>query len=264
MTLKKAASALDPRKMAARTGEESMKIAVCLCWVSLMWAPVAYGQSIHVVTETATTTIVVNGKVTGAPAEVVRLTLKTAGLDHEVDILPWARAYQQALREPYTLIFPLARTREREAQFKWVGELAKVNYYFAKRADRKDINIRQLADAKHYTVGVLRDDVRHRYLEQAGFSKLVVAARWNDNLARVINREIDLVVLAEFDLAAACAELSLDCAVLENAFRIDALGTGLYMAYSLSTPDAVMHKTKVAFDKLKAEGRVDRMLTGRP
>lgn len=35
---------------------------------------------------------------------------------------------------------------------------------------------------------------------------------------------------------------------------------GLYMAYSRSTPVALVQRTKLVFDKLKAEGQVRRIM----
>jgi polar amino acid transport system substrate-binding protein len=102
--------------------------------------------------------------------------------------------------------------------------------------------------------------VRQQYLQAQGFQHLQVAGRWDDNVERVINRKIDLIVLAEFDLAPMCGEHNLDCTVLEKAFKLDALSTGLYLAYSQSTPDPVVLRTRAAFDKLKVDGMVDRLL----
>src|SRR4051812_45430465 len=78
----------------------------------------AQAQSIHVVTETSYNTRVVDGKVVGPVVDVVEASLKHARVDAiTVDAYPWARAYLLALREPNTVIFPIARTPERETQF---------------------------------------------------------------------------------------------------------------------------------------------------
>ena len=45
---------------------------------------------------------------------------------------------------------------------------------------------------------------------------------------------------------------------------LDEASTGLYMAYSLSTPDAVVQRTQRSFDKLKAEGHVKRIMERTP
>ena len=40
--------------------------------------------------------------------------------------------------------------------------------------------------------------------------------------------------------------------------------TGIYMAYSRGTADEVVNRTRAAFDKLKADGTVTRLMRPRP
>lgn len=56
----------------------------------------------------------------------------------------------------------------------------------------------------------------------------------------------------------------IDCAGLERVLTLDEASTGLYMAYSAATPDAVVQKTRAAFDKLKTDGTVRRIMERKP
>jgi polar amino acid transport system substrate-binding protein len=236
-----------------------MKFGTALAMLAALAAPVAFSQTIRVVTETSSTTKVVDGEVRGPAAEIARATLREAGLtDFHIDIYPWARAYELALREPNTMIYPLARTPGREKLFKWPCEVVKIRYYLYKLAERKDIVIGQLSDARPYTIGVERGDVRQQYLEEQGFHHLFRSSKWNENIAHVLNRQIDMVALADFNLDPLCAQMGLDCKRLEKAYALDGLSTSLYMAFSLGTDDAVVQRTKSAFERLKADGKFDR------
>ena len=242
-----------------------MKLPVLLLAAANLCATGARAQTIHAVTELASQTSVVDGKVVGPQTEVVELSLKLAGItDYEVAVFPWARAYHMAQRDPYTLIYPIARTPEREKQFKWVGEVQKMHYHFVKLAERKDIVIKRLDDAKPYSVGVIRADVRHQYLLAHGFKNLLVAAKWNEHIPHLLNRRIDLLILGEYDLGGICAGLHVSCDTFERTTPLDELSMGLYMAYSLGTPDAIVERTRAAFDKLKAEGKVERIVKAKP
>jgi polar amino acid transport system substrate-binding protein len=46
-----------------------------------------------------------------------------ARLPYQMDIQPWARIYTTTLAKPGTLMFPVARTAEREDKFRWIGPL---------------------------------------------------------------------------------------------------------------------------------------------
>jgi polar amino acid transport system substrate-binding protein len=158
------------------------------------------------------------------------------------------------------LIYLIARTPEREPLFKWLGEVMRIEYHFYKLRGQPDIQLHALADAKHYSIGVLRDDVRHQYLQAEGFTKLVVAAHNRDNFRRLLNRQVQLVPMPARDAMLLSAEAGVDYASLERVYTLDALSSGLYMAYSNATDDAIVARSRAAFDSLKSEGLVGRLL----
>lgn len=226
----------------------------------LAWVPVR-AQSVHVVSESTPYTYMQDGRPAGRAMELVELSLRQAGLaDYRVNIYPWARTYDLALKEPNVLIFLIARTPAREPLFKWAGEFIKIQYHFYKLRDRADIVVRSLDDARAYTVGVMRDDVRHQYLQARGFTRLVVSGQNLDNFRKLVNRQVQLVPLPEGDVGQMCELAAFDCGQLERLYTLDEITSSLQMAYSLSTPDAVVDRTRVAFQKLAAEGVVKRVM----
>lgn len=236
-------------------------------WIPLLLALAclnARAQPIKAVTEDTSFTYLQNGKVAGPATEVVEATLQRAGLhDYRVALYPWARAYDMAQQEPNVLIYLVARTPARELLFKWTGEIMRVEYHFYKLRTRKDIVVRNLEDAKNYTVGVMRDDVRHQYLQAQGFTKMVISAKNADNFKKLLNQQVQLVPMPARDVALLCEDAGIDCATLEKVITLDTLSTGLYMAYSRATGDAIVARSRAAFDKLKAEGVVARLMNGK-
>ncbi len=139
----------------------------------------------------------------------------------------------------------------------------KIQYHLYRLRTRTDVQVNALADAKNYTIGVLRDDVRQQYLQSKGFKRLVVSAQVIDSFNKLIGRQVDLLPLVEDDTAILCAQTHFDCAGLERVWTLDEASTGLYMAYSNATGNEVVQKTQAAFAKLKADGSV-RKIMGRP
>lgn len=232
-----------------------------LFWLAVAALPPAHSENIRVVTETSSYAYLRGGKVAGPATEIVEQSLRKAGLnDYQIRLYPWARSYDMALKEANVLIYVIARTPERENSFKWAGEFTKIRYHLYKLRERPQIVVRSLADARRYSVGVMRDDVRHQYLKKAGFSKLVVSAQSLDNFQKLLNRQVDLLPLNDDDPAALCAEAHYDCARLEKVLTLDDMSSGLYMAYSLATPDAIVERTRAAFEKIKAEGGVKKLM----
>lgn len=233
-------------------------------WIALLLALFcgsSPAQTIKGVTEETSFSYLQNGKVAGPASEVVEATLKRAGLnDYRLALYPWARAYDMAQQEPNVLIYLIARTTAREAMFKWTGEVMRMEYPVYKLRERKDIVVPDLQAAKNYSVGVMRDDVRHEYLKAQGFTKLVVSAQNADNFKKLLNQQVQLVPMPERDAIQLCEDAKVDFARLEQVFTLDALTTGLYMAYSQSTPDDIVARTRTAFNSLKAEGVIARLM----
>lgn len=222
----------------------------------------ASAQTIKAVTEASAFTYQKgDGKVGGPATQIVEATLQNAGLkDYSVSLYPWARAYDMALQEPNVLIYLIARTPARETQFKWAGEFIRIEYHLYKLRDQAQVVVRNLQDAKNYSIGVMRDDVRHQYLQSQGFTKLVISAQNIDNFKKLINRQVQLVPMPEVDVKLMCEEARFDCAGLEKVYTLDALAVGINMAYSNSTSDEVVARTRAAFNKLKADGSVARLM----
>ena len=233
-----------------------MKALIPVLMAVMLSASLAHAQAVRVVTEATSYSFLKDGKMAGPATEVVELSLKRAGLvDYQINLYPWARSYDMALKEPNVLIYLIARTPAREPQFKWAGEIMKMQYHLYKLKDR-NVVVKNLEDARNFTIGVMRDDVRHQYLKEKGFTRLVVSAQSVDNFRKLLSGQVDIVPLPDDDAASLCKETNVSCETLQKIYTLDEMSTGLYMAYSNSTPDAVVQRTKDAFEKIRATGIV--------
>ena len=224
-----------------------------------------HAETLHVVTEDSSYSYLENGKVAGSASVIVEQTLALAGItDYRMTLYPWARAYDMARLEPNVLIYPIIRTAGREALFNWVGELDQVTPMFYKLRERRDVLVKDLSDAKRYSVGVVRDDARQQYLEGKGFTKVVVSANNLDNLRKLVSGQLELVPMPEREAREQCEDLHIAFADLEAVYTLDELSKGLYIALSRSTPDDTVKRIRQAFDTLKADGSLARALAQQP
>ncbi|HET7793758.1 MAG TPA: transporter substrate-binding domain-containing protein [Rhizobacter sp.] len=223
-----------------------------------------HAQTIRAVTEPSNYSRMENGKPAGPANEIAEATLKRAGFtDYSIGMYPWARAYDMAMQEPNVLIYLIARTPEREARFKWVGEYIRVDYFLYKLRSNTQLHLRSLEQARQHSIAVTRDDVRHQYLQAQGFTRLVVAPTVGDNFKMLVNGQAELAALSEAGAAQLCEDNRFDCTRLEKAYALDALTVGIWMAYSLPTSDEVVARTRAAFDKIKASGTVARLMNAK-
>lgn len=219
-------------------------------------------ESIEVVTEDSMYAYPRDGKVVGPGTRIVEETLRGAALtEYRLSLYPWARAYEKALHEPNVLIYPVTRTAIREALFKWVGEIDRVTIKFYALRGRGGINLHSFEDAKRYTVGVVRHDSQQTFLEQHGFTRLVVSADNHDNFQKLLNQQVQLLPMSETSARLACAAAQVDFASLEDVYSVDDQPARIYMAFSRDTPDAIVEKARRAFERLQASGAVARMMS---
>lgn len=224
----------------------------------------ARGQTLHVVTEATNYSFLRGSRVAGPATEIVEAALRHAAIDdYRITLYPWARAYDLALKEPNAFIYLIARTPTRESQFKWVGEFMRMEYHLYKLKSRQDVRVARPEDARNYAVGVIRDDVRHQYLQSRGFTKLVVSAQNIDAFRQLLSGQVQLVPMPEADAHALCQEVPFDCSALEKVLTLDELTTGLYLAASLTTPDATIDRVRAGFEKVKADGTVRRLMAAK-
>jgi len=218
-------------------------------------------DTIEVVTEDSLYAYLLDDKLVGPGIHIASDTLKNADLgDFHMTLYPWARAYEMALREPNVLIFPLDRTPAREPLFKWVGEIHRSTSRLYKLRDAEPITIGNLEDAKQYSIGVVRNDAKQIYLQDRGFSRLVVSADNHDNFQKLLNHQVQLVPMPENTARLMSQDAQMDFNLLEEVYSLDEQPHRVYLAFSLSTPDETVAKAQRAFDQLKASGEVERIM----
>ena len=146
---------------------------------ALLVPAAAAGAGLRIVGEHLPPSSMMEGEtVVGRETRKVREIMARAGISYSIELLPWKRAYAQALREADTCLFSTSRTQEREAQFRWIGPLNEAEWVLYGLAERR-LALHTLADA--------RDD----YLRQHGMNVAPVTQEWLNPQKLLLGR-IDL------------------------------------------------------------------------
>lgn len=212
-------------------------------------------EAITLVTEKSPFTQVSNDESSlGEATQFIQRVLDEAQLSYELQYLPWRRAYEFVSSRPRVLIYPLAKSKQREARFQWVGELIPVNYYLFKLRSRNDITIKSLDDARQYRIGVVNYHVHHEYLLSENFTGLQPVNNNIQNIKKTLLGRIDLFPISDGGLTPVCEQENIDCSQFEPVFKLEDISGGLYMAYSLETPNEIVQATRAAYQKLHDNG----------
>ncbi len=245
------------------TGDRAVKKRITMKktgWIILilLWATVAAAAEITIVTEILPPWQTTDGKdVGGIATEVVEATLREADVEGRPRAYPWARAYRMAQQKPNVLIYSMVRTPERENLFKWVGVIGSVREHFFKMADREDIRLTTINDAKKCLTTIPRADFRHDFLVNRGFKTpgaFHLVNSQDQALRMLYAGRTDLVMDDELTLAYELRHLKLDPGKIETALYVPEMSVDFEMAFSKQTPDRLVKQLQSALEAIKAKG----------
>ena len=101
---------------------------------------------------------------TGTFGSIVAEKIKKSGKTSEFEVtwVPWKRALSETAKVKNAIFFPLARSKDRENKFVWLGRLGAVESWFY-TTDPK-IKIKTLDDIKKYRIGFMSGSNREEEL----------------------------------------------------------------------------------------------------
>lgn len=221
-------------------------------------------QSLMVVTEASPFTERLTIGQEGAEATAfVEALIEKAGVESDFQLLPWRRAYRLAQQRHNTLIYPMARSPQREHRFHWIGQLIPVKYYLFKLRARRDIQLITLQDASAYRIGVVNAHVHHEYLQQQGLPQLQSVNSNAQNLHKALLGRIDLFPISDGGLLPVCGREKVDCSLFEPVLELTDLSGGLYLAASKDTAPETVVRLRKAYRELTELGLRDQVFASR-
>jgi polar amino acid transport system substrate-binding protein len=188
--------------------------------------------------------------------ELVQEIQKRIGNTDPIELVPWARSYTELQTAPNVVLFSIARSKDRDPLFQWVGPIREATYQFYVRKD-SPIVINSLEDARKLRlIGVYKDDVREQYLTGQGFTNL---DRSIDNT--IIVKKLMADRIDAFISTPDAVDLLLKTAGFSGR---DVRGTFSFMkfqgyiAFSRTTPGSIVRKWGEAFEGIKKDGTYEK------
>lgn len=200
-----------------------------------------------------------NGEITGFSAELVRALLQRAELKANIRMVPWARAYNSALKQKNTLIISMVRTPEREGLFHWIGQVDKLEYYFYRLSNRQDIQLRSFEQAKKYRIGVGANSFEYEKLTYLGFPYVVSVPTYNQLMAMLKANRYDLFFSADRTFKGMLENSNSNPDSFDTAFHISSINQQMYIAMNKSSNPQLVKRLTNAYQQLKEAGEVERL-----
>lgn len=129
-------------------------------------------------------------KPTGLVVQVIEEMMRRSGVDYKLSLMPPKRTLLMAQTEDHTCVFPIERSQEREASFRWVSPVIISRHGLYSHPDRR-IPLITLDDAKSYKIGSFLGSGVGEYLESFGY-QVEYAGRNELNAGKLEKKRIDL------------------------------------------------------------------------
>ena len=204
-----------------------------------------------------------HNQVDGALVDVLRAVLSQAGLKGEVELVPFARAYNITKNTENAFLLSLLKTPVRDDDFKWVGQSYKTRAFLVGLKNRADINLGSLDDAKAYNVGTIRGYYSETFLKQAGFKEkqnLSLSVKYEHMWQMLFKGRIDLVLTNYIALEREIASIGLNAGEIGRYIQVKNFPDELYIATGLKTRDKLVEQLRTALGQIKADGRYRQIL----
>ena len=208
--------------------------------------------------------LVEDNKLIGGTAHVVVLELMNRlRLDANYIALPWVRSYQQTLKEKNSLIYSIARSPQREKQFKWIGKIQNVRYDFYSTQPENEGALLTPKRLHDLNIIAVRGSVEAELLEQIGFEpnkNLYYSSNYNNAFKMVLKNRVDAIYANQFAKAGIQKSFNLSDSELVPVYTLNQ-SFEVYLAANKDSSPEFIETLKNEYKKMENEGLVNRLVT---
>jgi len=196
------------------------------------------------------------GRFTGIATKILEEVLTEANINYDIEVYSWNRAYVMARDNKNTLLYTVYRIGNRIDEFQWICPLVHTRgVAIYAMADRDDITLDTLNDAKKFLTGTVSTGVSYDLLIHAGFKygeHFDIASDDYANIRKLTKQRIDLIIQEVEPLKLRMQKLGLASSIVKKVYTVipDDGQIGC-MAFSLDTSKELIERIKKALIRVK-------------
>lgn len=193
-----------------------------------------------------------NGEVAGLATDKVRAILNQANVDAQINIYPWARAYNMATTQPNTLIYAIAKTPKREPLFYWLMPITQYKLGLVGRQNTAMTKIKQFSELIGLRGAVQRNDISHEWLLQKGLKEdkdFITCADIGCSWSLLIHKNVDYIIDSPDLISDMAQRLSVPENSVTFVMAIPELEVSAYLAANKDISPHILAKLLAAVKK---------------
>jgi len=175
----------------------------------------------------------------------------------DIQVVPWARGYNDAQKKPNTCLFSTTRTEERENLFKWVGPIY-TSTFDAMALKKRDFQVNSPEDLINLRAGVIRDDVGDPLAQSFGIKNIERTPDNEQNIKKLNAGRIDIWIYGERAAKIQLAEAGFNPEDYESVWVLNE--SSLYYAFHKDTDPTLLEAMQKALDELREDGTYQNLV----
>lgn len=199
-----------------------------------------------------------DGRVVGFASEVVQACQAIIKQHDKIEVMPWPRAYRQALSDEKVMIYSINRIPSREPLFKWAGPVAEfqVMVFAPKGIYPPFTTFAQLRQNR--SIAATRDSAISAIMIRNGFNSLSLSNTPKLNIMKTLKGRVDMWLGGRGTTLYQLEEIGLD----DNDFEaVGHLFTAeLHLGFSKSVSDSTVEEWQAALQQIKQDGTYEKLL----
>ena len=197
----------------------------------------------------------------GIGIDLIKEIQKRVNNKKEIKVFPWKRSYNITLNKKGYALFLTTKSQKRENLFKWVGPITSMKITFFKNAQRKDLKINSLEDAKKVSsIIVAEDTVSKETLLKLGFKNLETNTIANGSFYKILENKVDLYPVEYNSFLYKLKKMRLEDKIIPVKMKKPILESSLYIAFNKNTNDKIVNKWQKALDEIKSDGTYKKIV----
>lgn len=182
----------------------------------------------------------------GFAADYIKYALNQNDVPFDITIYSWNRAFKIANQDENVIIFPIARTPEREASFHWLHEIMTVSYYIYGLKSREDEFV-DTPNFKDYKIGVIAGGITQKLLEERDLTNITLAKDYVQLINLIRKNRVDFIATSSFGILISRGKYP--DIYFKPYLKLTNREIKLYYALSRSSSDAVADKLKAILNQ---------------
>ncbi|PKU26542.1 substrate-binding periplasmic protein [Telmatospirillum siberiense] len=230
---------------------------LCFLMSFLLAGAYCHAETVRVLTGNIEPYAIENGPRPGFAIEIVQEMGRRAGIDVEINFMPWQRALLEASLGHDVAIVPVVRTVEREALYSWIQPIMPGEPFYL-LAIRPDVDISSFEAVRNSVIGGMANAPAESILRRAGLRYLDLSTDNIINARKLLAGRFDVWFAREAEAKLAMTRLGESPARLRRGFVVDAPPS--YLAASRDFSPLIARRLAKAFDSMKADGSYERIV----